>query len=74
MIITIPKSSSSTKRTPRQARSLLEAMAVKEAEKNLQKEGRGSDCSAGLTTMKGRGKKGGGVSDCSTMLLKFPAG
>lgn len=40
MIITIPKSSSSTKWTPRQARGLLEAMAVKEAERNLQKEGR----------------------------------
>ena len=73
MIITIRrKSSSSTKWTPRQARGLLAAMAVKEAERSLEKERRGSDCSAGLTSMKGRGEKGGGVSDCSTRLLKLP--
>lgn len=79
MIITIPQSSSSTRWTPRQARGLLEAMAVKEAERNLEKQGRGLDCSTGLTTMKGRGKKGGGifrlqnnVAEVSTRLMGSP--
>ena len=79
MIITIPQSSSSTRWTPRQARGLLEATAVKEAERNLEKQGRGLDCSTGLTTIKGRGKKGGGifrlknnVAEVSTRLMGSP--
>lgn len=64
------------KRTPRQARGLLEEMPVKEMNRKLEKVEGASDYNAELAPVKGGGEEGGPDrwSQMAAMLQRFPSG